>query len=578
MSESVSYLSEPPTHGKVVFHTTFGDLDVELFSSSAPHACRLFTALCLRHHYDGLPFHRLIPHFLAQTGDRPLPPLPSSIAPPPKPELHSRLRFNRRGLLGLAAPASAAGVDSGQWFVTLRAAEELTGQHVLFGKVTGETVYNLGRLDEVEVRGEEPVNAPRVRSVEVLLCPWEGMREEAEREEAEARERRKAEEAKARRAEGGGRLGKKNVQLLSFAADADDEASAPAPSEPRKGKGIHAVLTHDVRVVRVEEEKEKRTAEERTLQAVKDKLHRDRVPDRPADPISGPTPAAQRREETKETAMDELDDAEYDAAMRAKALQSSSRNAEPPPPIAAVAAPSSAASLKAQVRQLTREVLGGGAAEVAPTKAAASEGSTGLSALDRRLQPFLSRKKSALAASASSTLERLAQFRSAIQALPAPPPPPSAPSSTYVPSTSAVDEAYADEGDDAQTEKGKGWLRHRLTFARRPQDFVKEDSGAFEVLDPRGLEGSKGQGPRMGRGGRDVEALAKRGREKEESQRRRRADSDDDGALPAELQREVDALTGAKGGEEKGEEGGISSKRTRRDVEAEKRIHRPERQ
>ena len=186
MSDAVSYLSEPPTHGKLLLHTTIGDLDVELFSSAAPFACRLFVHLCLRHHFDGLPFHRIVPHFLAQTGDRVLPPLPLTLtSPPAKPELHSRLRFNRRGLLGLASPihppspsSPPTPPSSSQFFITLAPAEELTGQHVLFGKVTGSTVYNLGRLDEVEVVGEVPVHAPRVRGVEVLVEPWEGMREE----------------------------------------------------------------------------------------------------------------------------------------------------------------------------------------------------------------------------------------------------------------------------------------------------------------------------------------------------------------------------------------------------------------
>jgi len=36
------YVTEPPTNGKVLLHTTVGDLDVELWSKEAPQASRNF--------------------------------------------------------------------------------------------------------------------------------------------------------------------------------------------------------------------------------------------------------------------------------------------------------------------------------------------------------------------------------------------------------------------------------------------------------------------------------------------------------------------------------------------------------
>lgn len=41
------YITEPNTEGKVLLHTTFGDLDVELWPQQAPKACRNFVQLCL---------------------------------------------------------------------------------------------------------------------------------------------------------------------------------------------------------------------------------------------------------------------------------------------------------------------------------------------------------------------------------------------------------------------------------------------------------------------------------------------------------------------------------------------------
>ncbi|EFI27439.1 hypothetical protein CC1G_14910 [Coprinopsis cinerea okayama7 len=59
-----------PTKGRVVIETTFGEIDIELWAKETPKACRNFIALALEGYYDGVIFHRVVPGFLAQTGDR----------------------------------------------------------------------------------------------------------------------------------------------------------------------------------------------------------------------------------------------------------------------------------------------------------------------------------------------------------------------------------------------------------------------------------------------------------------------------------------------------------------------------
>ena len=63
------YHTEPPTKGKVVFQTSVGPIDVELWSKEAPKACRNFIQLALEGYYDRTTFHRVIPGFMAQGGD-----------------------------------------------------------------------------------------------------------------------------------------------------------------------------------------------------------------------------------------------------------------------------------------------------------------------------------------------------------------------------------------------------------------------------------------------------------------------------------------------------------------------------
>ena len=117
-------------------HTTKGDIAIELWTKECPLACRNFIQLCLEAYYDGCLFHRLIPGFILQTGD------PSgtglggeSIYPEGgfDLEIRSRLRFTRRGLVAMAGTSKET--NGSQFFITLDRAEELNGQHTLFGKI-----------------------------------------------------------------------------------------------------------------------------------------------------------------------------------------------------------------------------------------------------------------------------------------------------------------------------------------------------------------------------------------------------------------------------------------------------------
>ena len=63
------YVNEPPTDGKVILHTTVGEIEVELWSKEIPKGCRNFVQLCLEGYYDNTIFHRVIKDFIVQGGD-----------------------------------------------------------------------------------------------------------------------------------------------------------------------------------------------------------------------------------------------------------------------------------------------------------------------------------------------------------------------------------------------------------------------------------------------------------------------------------------------------------------------------
>jgi hypothetical protein len=54
---------------RATLHTTQGDIVLELWPDRAPMAVNNFLFLARQGWYDGVPFHRVIPEFVAQTGD-----------------------------------------------------------------------------------------------------------------------------------------------------------------------------------------------------------------------------------------------------------------------------------------------------------------------------------------------------------------------------------------------------------------------------------------------------------------------------------------------------------------------------
>ena len=64
--------------------------------------------------------------------------------------------------------------NKSQFFVTLGACEWLNRKHTIFGKVTGDTIYNLLRLGESDVdANDRPVEPIELLGVEVLWNPFE---------------------------------------------------------------------------------------------------------------------------------------------------------------------------------------------------------------------------------------------------------------------------------------------------------------------------------------------------------------------------------------------------------------------
>jgi peptidyl-prolyl cis-trans isomerase SDCCAG10 len=93
---------------------------------------------------------------------------------PFKDEFHSRLRYNRRGLVGMAN----AGPDENQsqFFITLDRADELDKHNTLFGRISGNSVYNLLKVNHFEVdSADRPLEPVRLLRTEVLWNPFDDL-------------------------------------------------------------------------------------------------------------------------------------------------------------------------------------------------------------------------------------------------------------------------------------------------------------------------------------------------------------------------------------------------------------------
>lgn len=255
---SAIYNLEPAPTASAVISTTQGDLSIELFAKQTPLTCRNFLQLALDGYYDNTIFHRLVPGFILQGGDPTgtgnggesiydsgafsdeLDPWPmdqrhGANAGPRgvgfRDEFHSRLKFNRRGLLGMANE-SKPDTNGSQFFFTLDKTEELTNKNTLFGRIAGDTIYNLAKMGEAELEagGERPTYPVKITGIEILVNPFEDMKKR-ERVAPQAGPKTSLPERKKKR--------KGGKQLLSFGDDeGDGDVVAPLPKKAKFDKRI----------------------------------------------------------------------------------------------------------------------------------------------------------------------------------------------------------------------------------------------------------------------------------------------------------------------------------------------------
>lgn len=79
-----------------------------------------------------------------------------------------------RGLVACASAAGEKDSNGSQFFITLERCDQLDRLHTIFGRVSGETVFTVTRMGEVEVgEDDRPLDPPKIVNSEVLWPPFD---------------------------------------------------------------------------------------------------------------------------------------------------------------------------------------------------------------------------------------------------------------------------------------------------------------------------------------------------------------------------------------------------------------------
>jgi peptidylprolyl isomerase len=132
----------------VILTTKHGKVVIRLRPDWAPKHVAQIETLVKRKFYDGIVFHRVIPGFMAQTGD----PTGTGAGKSDLPDIPAE--FNKthftRGIVGMARSSDPDSANS-QFFITTADAGFLDGQYTAFGEV----VSGMDVVDKIKAGTQE---------------------------------------------------------------------------------------------------------------------------------------------------------------------------------------------------------------------------------------------------------------------------------------------------------------------------------------------------------------------------------------------------------------------------------------
>ena len=140
---------------KLILETSVGKVEIDLLPEVAPKHVKRISELAGSGFYDGVIFHRVIPGFMAQTGD---PDGNGTGGSGNKIKAEFSDYPYREGTVGMARASNPDSADS-QFFICFDGCSHLTGQYTVWGQVSNgmDNVYKIAA-------GEPPAEPDKIIS------------------------------------------------------------------------------------------------------------------------------------------------------------------------------------------------------------------------------------------------------------------------------------------------------------------------------------------------------------------------------------------------------------------------------
>ena len=142
----------------LIIETSKGNVVVEMRPDLAPNHVARIKELARQGFYDGVPFHRVIEGFMAQTGD---PTGTGAGGSGQKLVAEFNAEHHTRGAVSMARAQSPDSADS-QFFICFDDATFLDRKYTVWGRV----IEGMENVDQIN-RGEPPANPDKIVSVKV---------------------------------------------------------------------------------------------------------------------------------------------------------------------------------------------------------------------------------------------------------------------------------------------------------------------------------------------------------------------------------------------------------------------------
>jgi peptidylprolyl isomerase len=142
----------------LILETTKGSIVVEMRPDLAPNHVARIKDLARQGFYDGVPFHRVIEGFMAQTGD---PTGTGTGGSGQKLAAEFNAEPHSRGAVSMARAQSPDSADS-QFFICFEDANFLDRKYTVWGRV----IEGMENVDKIN-RGEPPANPDKILSAKI---------------------------------------------------------------------------------------------------------------------------------------------------------------------------------------------------------------------------------------------------------------------------------------------------------------------------------------------------------------------------------------------------------------------------